>query len=124
MLHLLYFKLIYMNFCLIFYFLVQNSTKSSNLFYLLSRQTTHSTLVETTKGIFLTFFDRSKLPKVYLLYHGFKNINRHLLKKLQFFFLFSNLTFIPIYFKILTERQKTANSVIRFNKFFCDFVIL
>ena len=48
----------------------------------LTRQQTLSTLVETTKGIFLTFFDRLKLPKVYLLYHGFKNINRHLLKKL------------------------------------------
>ena len=53
MLCLLYFKLIYMIFYLIFYFLVQNRHKTPIFTYLLSRQTTHSTLVETTKGIFM-----------------------------------------------------------------------
>ena len=66
------------------------------------------------KALFLPIFFQDKLhtqrwlrlPKVYLLYHEFKNINRYLLRKLQFSFLFSNLTFIPICFKILTEHQK------------------
>ena len=84
------------------------------------------------KALFLPIFFQDKLhtqrwlrlPKVYLLYHEFKNINRYWLRKLQFSFLFSNLTFIPIFSKTPTRRQKAASSVILLTIFLLILSIL